>query len=375
MGDAKLWWRAFVEDGVVGLPPLTWTQLYQIFLEKYFPRTLRDRRRDEFNNIEQDNSSVATYESRFHSLARYSLQLLPTEEERPTYNVEKLAKIYIREIVSLHGVPISIISDRGTTFTSQFWKHLHFELGTRLDLSTTFYPQTDGQFERTIQDQFSPLAEFSYNNHYNSSIDVAPFKALYGRKCRSPIGWFDAFESRQKEYADRKVRDLEFIVGEQVLLKVSPMKGVKRFEKKGKLSPRYIGPFEILHRVGEVTYELALPSGLSLVFHVSMLKRYHGDGSYIITWDSVLLDENLSYEEKPIAILDREVRKLRSKEIATVKVQWKNRPVEEATWKTESDMRNKYPHIFAESATFSLVSFPLVRSGTNDCVTPRKNIR
>ena len=109
--------------------------------------------------------------------------------------------------------------------------------------------------------------------------------------------------------------------GEQVLLKVSPLKGVMRF---GKLSPRYIGPFEVLKRVGEVAYELALPPGLSgvhSIFHVSMLKRYHGDGNYIIRWDSVLLDENLSYEEEPVAILDREVRKLRSKETASIKVQ------------------------------------------------------
>jgi len=108
--------------------------------------------------------------------------------------------------------------------------------------------------------------------------------------------------------------------GEQVLLKVSPMKGVMRF---GKLNPRYIGRFEVLKRVGEVAYELAFPPGLSgvhPVFHVSMLKKYHGDGNYIIHWDSVLLDENMSYEEEHIAILDREVRKLRSKEIASIKL-------------------------------------------------------
>ena len=165
-------------------------------------------------------------------------------------------------------------------------------------------------------DNFLPLAEFSYNNSYHLSIDMAPFEALYGRRCRFLIGLFDAFEvipwstdllresldkvkfiqekllaaqNRQKEYANRKVRDLDFMEGEQVLLKVSPMKGVMRFGKRGKLSLRYIGPFEVLKRVGEVAYELALPPGLSgvhPVFHVSMLKRYHGDGNYIIHWDS-----------------------------------------------------------------------------------------
>ncbi|XP_069143512.1 uncharacterized protein [Solanum lycopersicum] len=169
---------------------------------------------------------------------------------------------------------------------------------------------------------------------------MAPLEALYGRRCRYPIGLFDVFEgrpwvtdilreslykvkfiqekllaaqNRQKEYADRKVRDFDFMEGEQVLLKVSPMKGVMRLGKRGKHSPRYISPFEVLKRVGEVAYGLALTPGLSglhLVFHVSMLKKYNGDENYIIRWDSVLLDENLSYEEEPVAILDREVRKL-----------------------------------------------------------------
>ena len=121
---------------------------------------------------------------------------------------------------------------------------------------------------------------------------------------------------------------------------------------------------------GEVAYELALPPGLSGVhpiFHVSMLKRYHGDGNYIIRWDSVLLDENLSYEEEPVSILDREVRKLRSMEIASIKVQWKNRPVEEATWEKEADMQERYPHLFTYSGTSFRPCFSSYdRSRTND---------
>ena len=119
-----------------------------------------------------------------------------------------------------------------------------------------------------------------------------------------------------------------------------------------------------------MAYELALPPGLSgvqSVFHVSMSKRYHGDGNYIIRWDSVLLDENLSYEEEPVAILDREVRKLRSREIASIKVQWKNRPVEEATWEKEADMRERYPHLFTDLGTPFRLFFPSCDcSGTND---------
>ncbi|WMV32712.1 hypothetical protein MTR67_026097, partial [Solanum verrucosum] len=163
-------------------------------------------------------------------------------------------------------------------------------------------------------DQFLPLVEFPYNNSYHSSIEMAPFEALYGRRCRSPIGW-------QKSYADRKVCDLEFMVGERVLLKVSPMKGVMKFRKKGKLSPRYV---------------------------FSRLWSVLG-GAHVIQWDSVLLDQNLTFEEEPTTILDRQIRKLRSKEIASVKVQWKHRPVEEATWQIELDIRSRYPQLFERS--------------------------
>ncbi|XP_059289532.1 uncharacterized protein LOC132043068 [Lycium ferocissimum] len=166
-------------------------------------------------------------------------------------------------------------------------------------------------------DQFLLLAEIAYNNSYNSSIDMAPFVALYDRRCRSPV-----------------------------LLKISPMKSVIRLGKRGKLSPRYIGPFEIIDRVGNVTYELALPPGLAGVnqaFYISMLKKHHADGTYICHCDSILLDENLTYEEVPIVILDRQVQKLRSKEIPSLKVKWKHRPIEEATWETEFDMHSRYP--------------------------------
>ncbi|XP_069150251.1 uncharacterized protein [Solanum lycopersicum] len=157
--------------------------------------------------------------------------------------------------------------------------------------------------------------------------------------------------------------------GEQALLKVSPMKGVMRFGKQGKLSLWYIGQFEVLKHMGEVAYELALPPGLSgvhSVFHVSMLKKYHGDGNYTIHRDSVLVDKNLSYEEEPIAILDREVRKSRSKEIASIKVQWKNHPIEESTWESEADMHGRYPHLFTDSCTLSRPHLSFDRSRTND---------
>ena len=127
------------------------------------------------------------------------------------------------------------------------------------------------------------------------------------------------------------------------------MKGVMRFGKKGKFNPRFIGPFEILSRVGEVAYKLALPPSLSAVhpiFHVSMLRKYISDESHVLSLESVELGPDLTFEEEPIAILDRKIRKLRTKEIASVKAQWKHRSVGEATWEIESDMRARYPQIF-----------------------------
>ncbi|XP_049360029.1 uncharacterized protein LOC125824681 [Solanum verrucosum] len=147
-------------------------------------------------------------------------------------------------------------------------------------------------------------------------------------------------QSRQKSYADRRVRPLEFMVGDRVWLRVSPMKGVMRFGKKVKLSPR------------EVAYKLALPPSLTVVhpvFHVSMLRKYVPDESHVISVESVELSPDLTFEEEPIAILDRQVRKLRTKDIVSVKVQWRHRSDREATWESEDDMWVRYPELFEAS--------------------------
>ncbi|GJX99715.1 putative reverse transcriptase domain-containing protein [Tanacetum coccineum] len=223
-----------------------------------------------------------------------SVHFIPT---RATDSMENLTRLYIMEIVSRHVVPISIISDRDSHFTSRFWQLMQSSLGTQLDMSTAYHPETDGQSERTIQtlkdmlracvidsgkgwERHLPLVEFSYNNSYHASIKAAPLEALYGRKCRSPIVQIrqrlqDA-RDRQRSYANVRRQPLEFQVRDRVMLKVSPQKGVIRFGKRGKLNPRYIGPFKILKRVGPVAYTLELLEELSNVhstFHVSNLKK------------------------------------------------------------------------------------------------------
>ncbi|TYJ96313.1 pol protein [Cucumis melo var. makuwa] len=155
-------------------------------------------------------------------------------------------------------------------------------------------------------------------------------------------------QSRQKSYADVRRKDLEFEIGDKVFLKVAPMKGVLRFERRGKLSPRFVGPFEILERIGPVAYRLALPPSLSTVhdvFHVSMLRKYVPDPSHVVDYEPLEIDENLSYVEQPVEILAREVKTLRNKEIPLVKVLWRNHRIEEATWEREDVMRSRYPEL------------------------------
>ncbi|KAK8659178.1 hypothetical protein V6N13_029388 [Hibiscus sabdariffa] len=324
---------------------------------------------------------------------------------RKNYTVDKLAKLYISDIVRLHGVPLSIISDRDPKLTSRFWQALQNALGTRLNFSTAFHPQTDGQSERVIQvledmlrgcvidfrgswEDFLPLAEFAYNNSYHASIRMAPYEALYGQKCRTPICWTELYDKetlgpdlirkseetvrlirnrlkeafdRQKSCADRRRKDIEFKVGDQVFLKVSPWKKVLRFGRKGKLSPRFIAPYRISERIGSVAYRLELPPQLSRihnVFHVSMLRKYHPDPSHVIQVLDVELRPDLSYEEEPVQILDQDERILRNKRIPMVKVLWINRSPSAATWETRESMENPSTPKLADHRPLSLTAGP-----------------
>ncbi|WVZ91566.1 hypothetical protein U9M48_037718 [Paspalum notatum var. saurae] len=286
------------------------------------------------------------------------------------FDTAKLAEIYVQNILRLHGAPLSIVSDRGPQFTAKFWKSLHKAMDTKLDYSTAYYPQTDGR-----QNDL-PFAKFSYNNSYQASLGMSPFQALYGRQCRTPLMWEEAGErqffgpamfveaaenvakvrenlriaqSRQKSYADKRRRELTFEKGEFVYLKVSPLRGTKRFHTRGKLAPRYIGPFRITKRVGDLAYELELPehlSGVHPVFHVSQLRKCLRLPKDQISLEAVDLQDNLEYLEYPLQILDRAEKGTRRTRIPVCKVMWSNHSEREATWEKESELREKYPHLF-----------------------------
>ena len=162
-------------------------------------------------------------------------------------------------------------------------------------------------------------------------------------------------QSRQKNYADRRRRPLEFEVSDHVFLKVMPKKGVVRFGKQGKLAPRYIGPFEVLERVGTVAYRLALPPSLSSaheVFHVSMLRKYTLDPAHVVDWGEIIVDTNGTFEEGPVRILDSWDQVLRHKTMQLVKVLWQHRGVEEATWEREDRMRATCPFLFEDEGVW-----------------------
>jgi hypothetical protein len=206
------------------------------------------------------------------------------------YDAQKYAKIYVARVLCLHGVLKTINSSRGSQFVTRFWEQLHVSLGTHLIHSSAYHLQTDGQTEQVNQiledmlrayvmehsgswDNILPCAEFSYNKSYQESLKMTPFEALYGRRCHTPLNWTGPGEkvvfapdlveeakatvsriqenlrtarSRQESYANKRCQSLEFMVGDHVYLKVSSMRGMKRFRMKGKLAPHYIRPFPIL---------------------------------------------------------------------------------------------------------------------------------
>ncbi|GJV03607.1 putative reverse transcriptase domain-containing protein [Tanacetum coccineum] len=267
-------------------------------------------------------------------------------------------------------------------------------------MSIAYHPQTDRQSERTIQTlkgmlracaidfekgwvNHLPLVEFSYNNSYHTSIKAAPFEALYGRKCRSPVCWAEVGEvqltgpeivqettekiiqikqrrqaarDRQKSYADLKRKPMEIQVRDKVMLKVSPWKGVVHFAKRGKLNPRYVGPFKLLEQVGSVAYKLELSQELSRVhntFHVSNLKKCYADKPLVVPLEGLHFDDKLQFVEEPIEIMDQEVKRLKRSHIPIVKVRWNSRRGPEFTWECEEQFQKKYTYLFTKTAPSS----------------------
>jgi hypothetical protein len=286
-----------------------------------------------------------------------------------TYSAECYAEIYVDLIVRLLGVLKTILSDRGTQFVARFWAQVHESLGTKLIHSSSYHPQTDGQTERVKQivedmlracvihfdkawDKCLALSEFSYNNSYQASLKMAPFEALYGRRCLTPLNWSQAGERtlfgpklvqeaeekvgvirenlradqmRQKNYHDKAKAPREFEVGNYVYLKVSPTKGVQRFGVKGKLAPRYIGPYEVTEKFGTVAYHIRLPDWLSAVhdvFHVSQLKKCEQIlEAQIIEETNAEIEPDLSLVEYPMRILDQKERQTRRQRVKIYKIQ------------------------------------------------------
>ena len=207
---------------------------------------------------------------------------------------------------------------------------------------------------------------------------MAPYEALYGRKCRTPLCWIELSEkkvispdliqetkkkvkmirerlkvvaNRQKSYADLKRKDIQYEIDDKVFLKVSLWKKIMRFWQKGELSLRFIRPYEVIEKVGLVAYRLALPPELEKihnVFHISMLRRYRSDPSHVVSSEIIELRQDLTYKEEPVEILAREVKELRNKRIPLVKVLWRNHKTEEAMWESEETMRQQYPQLFTE---------------------------
>nr|GEV77369.1 putative reverse transcriptase domain-containing protein [Tanacetum cinerariifolium] len=286
-----------------------------------------------------------------------SVIFVPIRETDP---IEKLARVYLKEVVTRHGIHVLIICDRDPRFASNFWRSLQKALGTSLD-----------------------MIEFSYNNSYHASIKAAPFEALYDQKCHLRVCWAKVREvqllgpeivqettekiiqikqriqatcDRQKSYIDLKRKPMEFQVGDRVVLRVSPWKGVIRFGKQGKLNTRYVGPFKVLENVGSIAYKLELPQELSRVhntFHVSNLKKCYADEPLAVPLDGLHFNDKLYFVEEPIEFIDREVKRLKQSHIPIVKVRWNYRRGPEFTWECEDQFRKKYPHHFTKTTPSS----------------------
>ncbi|GKC92087.1 putative reverse transcriptase domain-containing protein, partial [Tanacetum coccineum] len=242
------------------------------------------------------------------------------------YKMDRLARLYLNEIVARHGVPILIISNRDSRFTSRGSWDIHL-----------------------------PLVEFSYNNSYHSSMRCALFEALYGRKCRSPIMWAEVGEGQLigPEFVQETTEKISQIK-DRLKAAHDHQKSVIRFGKKWKLAPRFVGAFEIIKKIGPVAYRLDLPKELDDfhdTFHVSNLKKCLVDPTLQVPLNEIQVYAKLNFVEDPVEILEREFKKLKRSRIAIVKVRWNSKHGPEFTWEREDQMKLKYPHLFSDDSS------------------------
>ncbi|GKD75457.1 putative reverse transcriptase domain-containing protein, partial [Tanacetum coccineum] len=251
-----------------------------------------------------------------------STHFLPMHED---YKMGRLARLYLNEIVARHGVSISIISDRDSRFTSRFWQSMQEALGTRLDMSTTYHPQTDGQSERTIQTLKDMLRACILV--FRGSWDVHFLLAEVGEG--QLIGHELVQETTEKisQIKDRLKASVASFTPINLIFHTHHLTSEKR-RKKGKLAPRFVGPFEIIKKLGLVAYRLDLPEELNGVhdtFHVSNLKKCLADPTLQVPLDEIRVDAKLNFVEEPMEILEKEFKKLKRSRIAIVKVRWNSK--------------------------------------------------
>ncbi|GKE49563.1 putative reverse transcriptase domain-containing protein [Tanacetum coccineum] len=239
-----------------------------------------------------------------------SAHLLPIRENDP---LDKLARLYLNKILARHGIPASIICDRDGRFTSNFWRSFQKALGTDISMSTAYHPETDGQSERTIY-TLEDMLRACVIDFGKGWVKHLPLAGVLSRGWGSPTDW-SGIDLRNNR------KPMEFEVGDRVMLKVSPWKGVVRFGMRGKLNPRYVGPFKVLAKVGKVAYRLELPQELNRVhhtFHLSNLKKCYADEPLIMPLEGIHVDDKLQFGEEPVEIMEREIKQLKRSRIPLV---------------------------------------------------------
>jgi hypothetical protein len=303
---------------------------------------------------------------------------------KTTHKVADVVDIFMKEVARLHRIPKTIMSDRDSKFTSNFWKGLFKGFRTNMNFSTAYHPESDGQTKRVnrvIEDilrmyvmdkpskweDYFHFVEFAYNNGYQASLKMSSFESLYGRNYNTPLSWdnptdrtvvgskllkemedqmikikknLKVSQDRKKIYVDKNIIHREFKVGDHVFLKVKANKSSLKLGSCTKLAAKFCGPFEILERIGSVAYMITLPTSMYVhnVFHISFLNKYIPDANHVIDWNVIEVEQEGTFQVHPMCILDRKIKHLWNRAIGIVKVQWTWYGLEDTTWEHEDAM-------------------------------------